>query len=173
MSSQNSARRDDEHFEAVYEQYFDLLVQVAAYKFRVPETDAEALAHDVLISYLRKGHDVIDLRPWLIGAICHASRHYWRRNGRIITGDASVELDRIDPASLRILDSLPDQLAAREALERLKPKYQEVLRMRFFDGCTIPEIARRLGVTAKYTQKLIQKSLRRAEELYNEKGHAR
>lgn len=170
MNSQTSPRLDDEQFEAVYEQYFDLLVQIAVFKFQVPETDAEALTHDVLISYLRKGNDVIDLRPWLIGAICYASRHYWRLNGRTVTAEASIELDRVDPASVRILDSLPDQLAARQALECLAPRCQDVLRMRYFEGCTIPEIARRLGVTPKYTQKFITKCLRRAERLYGEKG---
>ena len=173
MNPQTSPRLDDEQFEAVYEQYFDLLVQIAVFKFQVPETDAEALTHDVLISYLRKGNDVIDLRPWLIGAICYASRHYWRLNGRTVTAEASIELDRVDPASVRILDSLPDQLAARQALECLAPKCQDVLRMRYFEGCTIPEIARRLGVTPKYTQKFITKCLRRAERLYGEKGRAR
>jgi RNA polymerase sigma factor (sigma-70 family) len=170
MNPQTSPRLDDEQFEAVYEQYFDLLVQVAVFKFQVPETDAEALTHDVLISYLRKGNDVIDLRPWLIGAICYASRHYWRLNRRTVTAEADIQLDRVDPASVRILDSLPDQLAARQALECLAPKCQDVLRMRYFEGCTIPEIARRLGVTPKYTQKFITKCLRRAERLYGEKG---
>jgi RNA polymerase sigma factor (sigma-70 family) len=164
------ARFDDHHFEAIYGQYFDLLVQIAVYKFQVPETEAETLVHDVLISYLRKSAEVIDLRPWLIGAICHASRHYWRLNGRIIGADGDADLDRVDPASLRILDSLPDQLAAREALECLAPRCREVLRMRYFEGCTIVEVAERLGITPKYAQKLITKCLRRAERLYGEKG---
>jgi RNA polymerase sigma factor (sigma-70 family) len=170
MNPQTTARLDDEQFEAVYEQYFGLLVQVAVFKFRVPETDAEALTHDVLISYLGKGATVLELRSWLIGAICHASRHYWRKTQRTVATDMTLELDRVDPASLRILDSLPDQLAAREALECLSPRCQEVLRMRYFDGCTVPEIARHLGVTAKYTQKLITRCLRRAEKLYTQKG---
>ena len=42
--------------------------------------------------------------------------------------------------------------------------------MRYFDGCTIAEIAANLGVKTKYAQKLITKCLRRAERLYGEKG---
>lgn len=165
-----SERPDDGHFEAVYGEYFDLLVQIAAYKFQVPDTEAETLVHDVLMSYLRKSSAVIELRPWLIGAICHASRHYWRLNGRTVAAEDEVDLDRVDPASVRILDSLPDQLAAREALECLAPRCREILSMRYFDGCTIIEVAERLGVTPKYAQKLISKCLRRAERLYGEKG---
>jgi RNA polymerase sigma factor (sigma-70 family) len=164
---------DDQQFEAIYAQYFDLLVQIATFKFRVPDSEAEALAHDVLMSYLKKMKTVCDLRPWLIGAICYASRHYWRLNGRTVGEEPDIEFDRVDPASLRILDSLPDQLAAREALECLTPRCREVLRMRYFDGCTVAEVAAHFGVKPKSAQKLITKCLRRAERLYGEKGRGR
>lgn len=170
MAPLTSPRHDDERFEAIYLQYFPLLVQIATFKFKVPDSEAETLAHDVLYGYLRKSATVIDVRPWLIGAICYASRHYWRLNARTITDDAEIELDRADPSTLRILDSLPDQLAAREALECLAPRCQEVLAMRYFEGCTVAEVATRLGVKTKYAQKLITKCLRRAERLYGEKG---
>ena len=173
MTSLNTARVDEQHFEAVYEQYFPLLAQIAVFKFQVPDADAEALVHDVLISYLRKSEDIVELRRWLIGAICYASRHYWRLNGRTTGAEAEASADRVDPASLRILDSLPDQLAAREALECLGPRYREILHMRYFEGCTVAEVASRLGVKTKYAQKLITKCLRRAERLYNEKGQGR
>jgi len=122
----------------------------------------------VLMSYLRKSNDVIDLRPWLVGAICHASRHYWRLNSRTVPSE--MELERADPASMRILDSLPAQIAAREALECLNPRCREILHMRYFEGCTVIEVAERLGIKPKYAQKLIAKCLRRAETLYGEKG---
>lgn len=170
MTSAPSPRLDDRQFEAVYDEYFDLLAQISVHKFRVPDSEAETLVHDVLMSYLRKSKDVLDLRPWLIGAICHASRHYWRLNGRTVGVEAPIELDRADPASVRILDSLPDQLAAREALECLSPRWRAVLQMRYFEGCTVGEVAQRLGVKTKYAQKLITKCLRRAERLYTEKG---
>lgn len=173
MTSLTNARADDHDFEAVYGQYFDLLAQIAVFKFQVPDSEAETLVHDVLISYLRKSQDILELRSWLIGAICYASRHYWRLNGRTVGGDMENELDRADPASLRILDSLPDQIAAREALQCLAPRCREVLHMRYFEGCTVAEIATRLGVKTKYAQKLISKCLRRAERLYSQKGRAR
>jgi len=173
MNLLTSARVDDHSFEAVYGQYFPLLAQIAVFKFSVPDSEAETLVHDVLVSYLRKSQDIVELRPWLIGAICHASRHYWRLNGRTVGGEAELELDRVDPASLRILDSLPDQIAAREALECLAPRCREILHMRYFEGCTVAEVASRLGVKTKYAQKLISKCLRRAERLYSQKGLGR
>jgi len=164
------SRADDREFEAIYVAHFDFLVNVAMRKFRVPDSEAETLAHEVFLSYLKRGDEVRDVHSWLLGAICHASRYYWRQAGR---GGESVEIDLMfdheDPASSRIHDSLPDQLAAREALETLPPRYQEVLRLRFYDGCSINEIAERLGVKPKYAQKLVTKSLRRAEKNYSDK----
>src|SRR5215210_8087365 len=115
MTSLTSSHVDEQAFEAIYGQYFDLLAQIAVFKFQVPDSEAETLVHDVLIGYLRKSETIVQLRPWLSGAICYASRHYWRLNGRILDGDPNADLDRVDPASLHILDSLPNQLAARQA----------------------------------------------------------
>ena len=163
---------DDESFAAIYYAHFELLIAIAIRKFRVPEHDAATLVHEVFLTYLRKSDTILDLRNWLVGAICHASRYYWRQNGREYPVDCE-ELDRIDPASQRIVDILPDQLAAREALGCLSPRCQEILRMRYFDGCSVPEIAEHLGVSAKYAAKLVAKCLRRAEKMYGEKGKAR
>jgi RNA polymerase sigma factor (sigma-70 family) len=166
-----STLRDDRFFEEVYAEHFDFLVAVAVRKFRVPECEAEALAHEVFLTYLRRSGEVLNVHSWMLGAICHASRYYWRQNGRLIEPlDDEKAFERPDPATTRILDSLPDQLAAREALEGLKPRDQEILRMRYFEGCSIVEIGSRLGVKAKYAQKLLTKVLRRAERNYRRKG---
>lgn len=168
-----SERIDDRDFEALYAQYFDYLAQIAIYKFQVPESEAETLVHDVLISYLKKAGEIADLHRWLVGAICHASRHYWRLNGRTIGADAEIERNRADPASLRVMDTLPAQIAARQALACLGPRYRDILRMRYLEGCSVAEVATHLGVKTKYAQKLITRCLRRAYALYTGKGGVR
>ena len=159
---------DELDFARMYEDNLSLLVAIAMRKFQVPEPDAEGLAHEVFFSYLKRKNEIRDLHPWLIGAICHASRYFWRQNGRRTEQlDHSRAVLRPDPASAGILDSLPAQLAAGEILELLPPRYQEILRLRYYEGYSIQEIADYLGVTAKYTQKLVSKCLRRAELVYN------
>jgi RNA polymerase sigma-70 factor (ECF subfamily) len=159
---------DGPDFARMYEDNLSLLVAIAMRKFQVPEVDAEGLAHEVFFSYLKRKNEIRDLHPWLIGAICHASRYFWRQNGRQTEQlDHSWAMLRPDPASAAILDVLPAQLAAREILELLPPRYQEILRLRYYEGYSIREIADFLGVTAKYTQKLVTKCLRRAEQVYN------
>ncbi len=160
---------DGEHdFDRLYEDNLSLLIAIAVRKFQVPDVDAEALAHEVFYSYLKRKNEIRNLHAWLIGAICHACRYFWRQNGRRTEQlDPSMALLRPDPASSGILDRLPAQLAAREVLQSLPPRYQEILRLRYYEGYSIREIADHLGVTAKYTQKLVTKCLRRAEQTFH------
>jgi RNA polymerase sigma-70 factor (ECF subfamily) len=159
---------DDLEFGELYEGNLSLLVAIAVRKFQVPEVDAEALAHEVFLSYLKRKNEIRQLHPWLIGAICHASRYFWRQNGRRTDQlDQELAALRPDPETISIFDLLPSQLAVREALEALPTRYAQILRMRYYEGYTIREIADYLGVTAKYTQKLVGKCLRMAEQMYN------
>jgi RNA polymerase sigma factor (sigma-70 family) len=159
---------DDPHFREIYEGNLRLLVAIAVRKFQVPEVDAEALAHEVFLSYLKRKSEIRKLHPWLIGAICHACRYFWRQDGRRTDQlDQELAMLRPDPESIAIVDRLPSQLALREVLDALPPRYARVLRMRYYDGYTVREVADDLGVTAKYTQKLIARCLRMAEQIYN------
>jgi RNA polymerase sigma factor (sigma-70 family) len=159
---------DEEQFVQLYEKNVGGLVAVASRKFQVPADDAEALAHEVFLSYLKRKDDIRDLHKWLLGAICNASRYYWRQHGRNIGQlDTELAVERPDPASRNILEIMFSRIAAGEALAGLSPRYQHILRLRYFEGYSINEIAEHLGVTAKYTQKLVTKCLRRAEEVFN------
>ncbi|HXA15682.1 MAG TPA: sigma-70 family RNA polymerase sigma factor [Thermoanaerobaculia bacterium] len=159
---------DEEQFVQLYEKNIDVLIAVAIRKFQVPADDAEALAHEVFISYIKRKDDIRDLHKWLLGAICNASRYYWRQHGRNIEQlDTELAAERPDPASRDILEVMASRIAAGEALAGLSPRYQHILRLRYFEGYSINEIADHLGVTAKYTQKLVTKCLRRAEEVFN------
>lgn len=171
LSGTDLPSADDRDFEELYAEQFDFLVGVAVRKFRVPDSEAETLAHEVFLSYLKHKASIREVRRWMLGAICHASRYYWRQQGRLgDAGDPDEAIERADPDSMRILESLPDQLAARQALEGLSPRDQMILKLRYFEGCSIHEVAEKLGVKPKYAQKLVTKCLRRAETRYSARG---
>src|SRR5260221_93053 len=75
--SSDTAMRDESRFEALYTSQYDFLCNVAVRKFRVPDTEAGTLVHDVFLTYLKRSHTIHDEKRWLLGAICHASRYYW------------------------------------------------------------------------------------------------
>ncbi|SRR6266540_3279324 len=62
----------------IYTAHAPLLRHIAVAKFHVPRSDADALVHDVFAAFFGNAASVRNLRSYLIGAICNASRHYWR-----------------------------------------------------------------------------------------------
>jgi len=162
---------EDDEFVQVYEANFGLLVSIAVRKFQVPFGDAEGLAHEVFLSYLKRRKEIRELHKWLIGAICHASRHYWRKHDRNIEQlDDEASSIQVDPVSAHVVEWLTARIAAGEALAVLSPRHQRILRLRYYEGYSIPEIAEELGVTKKYAQKLVGKILRRAAEFFKASG---
>lgn len=164
-------KRDDGDFEQIYLKHYPFLVSIAVRKFGVPASEADTLVHEVFLSYLKRSGEVYDVHAWLLGGICHASRYYWRQNGR---GGEVVELEELyeheDPSSHDIRDDLPDALTMRAVLDSLPPRYRQILRLRYYDGCSIAEIAASLGVKPKYAQKLVSKCVKKAEKTYLAKG---
>ena len=146
------AARSDADFEQIYVKHFSFLVSIAVRKFGVPVTDAEMLVHEVFVEFIKRGHPVEDVHAWLLGAICHASRYYWREHGR--SGE-TVEIEE-----------LYEHATPGSENESLPPRYQVILRMRYYDGCSIAEIAEKLGVKPKYAQKLVSKCMKKAEKTY-------
>jgi len=162
-------RIDEKEFVQIYEANFGLLVSLAVRKFQVPFGDAEGLANDVFVSYLKHRNEIRELHGWLIGAICNASRHYWRKHNRDIDQlDDETSSIHVDPVSAHVVDWLTARIAAGEALAVLSARHQHILRLRYYEGYSIPEIAEELGTTAKYAQKLVMKILRRAAEFFKE-----
>jgi DNA-directed RNA polymerase specialized sigma24 family protein len=52
---------------AFYERHFGLLVGIAVGQFRVAESEAETLVHDVFLSLLLGMDRVVDRERWLVG----------------------------------------------------------------------------------------------------------
>ena len=162
-ASKRSAGLD---YGAIYEWAMPLMVGTAVSRFGVPEADAETLAHEIYLDFLVKGEGIDDQRGWFVGAIFNASRAYRRRVARLEELPPDFG-ERPDPHLARVLDMWPDQLAGREAFERTTAKCQLALRLRYFEGYTIPEIAAELGITKTYAAKLVSESLRQAHRRYS------
>jgi len=135
-------------------------------KFGVPPADADALVNEVFLSYLKRQREIVDVHAWLLGGICHVSRLYWRQHGRGETVDIEELFDREDPSSHDIRNDLPDALTARALLDSLPSRYQKILYLRYYEGCSIAEIAESLGVKPVYAAKLVSKCVKMVEKRY-------
>lgn len=116
-AAQTGAAAQDSALGAVYDEYLPLLRKIAMRKFGVPRADVDSLIHDVFTTYLVQQVRVRELHPYLVGAICNASREYWRKanRDRDFFADAAVGTVAVDDL---ILESVAQNLLVRSALSR-------------------------------------------------------
>ena len=151
--------------EALYLQHRTLLLWVGCRKFRVPDCDAENLIQEVFLSYLQTGTKIENIRAWLVAAMCNASRHYWRSQGR--TESLPDDIDaHSDPGSHGLADQFALKMTVRQALDYLQPRCRETLWLHYFEGRSAGDVARELETTNRYAEKLIHNCLKRVREIY-------
>ncbi|MGH9459318.1 MAG: RNA polymerase sigma factor [Thermoanaerobaculia bacterium] len=157
--------RTAEEIEDVYRLHFNLLRYLACQKFRIPDGDAENLIQEVFVAYLSTDGDIRNVRSWLVGAMCNASRNYWRGHGRTEGLPADLR-KRSDPLAPELDETVANRITIRETLSRLHQKCRDTLRLRYLEGCSAIEVAQQLETTNRYAEKLIAKCLKRAHQIY-------
>jgi len=150
----------------LYVRHRTLLLFVACRKFRIAEVDAENLIQDVFLSFLQTGTKVENVRAWLVAAMCNASRHYWRAQGRTEALPDDIG-ERSDPGSQTIADKMATTLTLQQALGYLHPKCRETVRLHYFEGRSAADVGRELDTTTRYAEKLIHNCLKRLREIYS------
>ena len=151
--------------EDAYRHHAALLREIAEFKFNIPPADAECIVNEVFTSYMLRGELVRSPRKWLIGAVCHASRAYWRVAAR--TSPLSPDADYIDPRANGLEKTIVDRVTMAAALEQLGPKCRETLRMYYAEGYSAAEIAVHLGTTSGYVMQLLHSCRKRVREAYD------
>lgn len=151
--------------EALYVKHRTLLLFIACRKFRVPECDAESLIQEVFLSFLQTDRKIENVRSWLVAAMCNASRHYQRSQGR--TESLPEDFDhRSDPSSVGLAETFARRMTVQQAMRYLQPRCRETLRLHYFEGRSSVEVARELETTTRYAEKLIHNCLKRVREIY-------
>ncbi|HEX7421037.1 MAG TPA: sigma-70 family RNA polymerase sigma factor [Thermoanaerobaculia bacterium] len=163
-AAQERASHADE-VEVLYTQYRTLLLSVACRKFRVPESDAESLLQEVFVSFLQTGARIENVRAWLVAAICNASRHYWRTQGRAEQLPEDF-VEQSDPGSHALPERFALEMTVRQALQYLQPRCRETLWLHYFEGRSASDVAHELETTTRYAEKLIHNCLKRVREIY-------
>jgi RNA polymerase sigma factor (sigma-70 family) len=146
--------------EALYIEHRSLLLYVACRKFRIPDTDAENLIQEVFLSFLQTGTKIENVRAWLVAAMCNASRHYWRGQGRTESLPDDFN-DHCDPGSHGLADQFAMKMTVRQAIEYLQPRCRETLWLHYFEGRSAGDVARELDTTNRYAEKLIHNAVTR------------
>lgn len=151
-------------FDDLYGTCEPLLRKIAIRKFGVPPRDAEDLVHDVFATYLANRANVFDPKAYLIGAICNASRQYWRKD------EASPFCDAPDECAAAPDEALTNgvirNLLVGATLRQLGERCRETLQRFYLRGETTLEIARSRDTTSNYICRLLNYCRNRARALY-------
>jgi RNA polymerase sigma factor (sigma-70 family) len=152
--------------EDAYKKHGDLLRHIAETKFNLPPEEAEGVVNEVFTAYLLRRDSVRNARQWLIGAVCHASRAYWRDAARTSPFPENVA-DYVDPSSPGLEGRIVDRVTMARALTEVGPKCRETLRMYYAEGYSAAEIASRLGTTSGYVMQLLHSCRKRVRKAYD------
>jgi len=152
--------------EDAYKKHCELLRHIAGTKFNIPPADADAIVSEVFTAYLLRRDTVRNARTWLIGAVCHASRAYWREAARTsqLPEDASELVDTNGPG---LEGQILDRVTMARALAQISYKCREALRMYYAEGYSAAEIATRLGTSSGYVMQLLHTGRKQVRMAYD------
>lgn len=153
-------------FDALYAAYRPLLRKIAIRKFGIPPDAVDDLVHDVFATYLANPSNVRDLHPYLIGAICNASRQYRRRDDASPFCSKSVEWAG-SPGD-ELVDGVVRNLIIGTTLSRLGVKCRETLQRFHLHGESAASIATSRNTSPNYICRLLNYCRNRARSIYLE-----
>lgn len=113
------------------------------------ETEAQDLVQETFLQALRSVHRFQGrsrLYTWLHAILLNLSRHYHRRQKRIIYDDERVHQEIADENSNQ-LDAGTAASALQTALQQLSSAHREIIVLRYYENLKIHEIAAHLGIS--------------------------
>ena len=149
-------------FEETYLEHAPLLRKIAIRRFGIARGDAETLVHDVFATYLTHAASVRATTPYLVGAICNASRQYLRR--------AHIETTLFcgeDPCAATPGDSLMEEvhrkLILSRVLARIGSRCRDLFHRYYMQGETSRQIADAFDTTPGTILVFLHQCRRRAK----------
>ncbi len=162
--SDQTGTSGDDAFEELYAEYGLLLRSIAMRKYGIPPDDAEALTHDTFVAYLQRHTKIHDLKPWLMGAVCNACKHYWRDRKREVPLPEDFE-ETIDPTANCSADSWAWKITVAALLARLGNQCRETLQRYYWADESKEKIAATLSLSPGYVLHLLSSCRQRIREM--------
>lgn len=133
-------------FEEIYLTYAPRLRKIAIAKFAIPRAEAETLVHDVFATYFMHARSVRAVEPYLIGAICNASRQ-WRRRSQAAEAVFCDQTPCMAAAGPPPADEIERKLLLSRMLARIGRRCRELLHRYYVGGESTQAIASALDST--------------------------
>lgn len=162
------------HVETIEELFMALESPLLVYAIRfVGQVErAEDIVQEAFMRLHAQFEDVREPKKWLYRTVHNLALNHLRDSGKIVSldlkGDAGATIDTTDP------QPLPDEQIARLegiglvrlSLETLDKRGRELVRLKFNEGLSYKEIARRTGLTVSHVGYLLHHAIKAiADEL--------
>lgn len=148
----------ESEFSAFFSAYWKDAFRLA-YSYLRSEADSENVVQESFLYYWQKDPKKKNPKAYLMGVVAHKALDELRH--RIRAGE--LPLDE-ECAGANEQGSDPDVERLYGALRKLKPKYSEVLRLRYFAGLTDQEIALAIGASVASAEKRIERAKKMLKE---------
>jgi len=152
-------------FEEAYLRYAPRLQKIAIRKFGIDPGDAEGLVQDVFATYLQHAADVERLEPYLIGAICNASRNHLRRSSTSNALFCGEQPCAATPDEA-LLDELERKTLLSQMLARVGGPCRDLLRRFYVNAEGTEALAGAFNITRPSVKVKLFKCRQRALEAY-------
>ncbi len=121
------------------------------------KVDVEDVLQDAAIAIMQ-GYEQAP-RKKTVWTAQSARRAAWRasRRDHVFFEDSSKKFDDSDP--LAALIQCEELEAMQSAFEQIEPQHAEVLKLRFYEGLTLAEIAEALGIGRNVAARRVRKAL--------------
>jgi RNA polymerase sigma factor (sigma-70 family) len=152
-------------FEEAYLRYAPRLHKIAMKRYGVGSTDAEVLVQDVFTTYFQHAADVEKLEPYLIGAICNASKNHLRRSTSskaLFCGEHPCPATPDD----ELLNEVERKRLLSQMLARVGGRCRDLLRRFYVNGEGTEALAADLQLTRGTVKVNLFKCRQRALEAY-------
>lgn len=159
----------ESQLETLYRVYFPFLRKIASRKFGVPISDADDLVQDVFASFLANASSVRDTHRYLIGAICNASRQYWKRTANAPAQERPEGFE-VATEGNDLVDDVVRNLTIGSALSRLGAKCRDTLERFYLHGESTASIATSRDTSPGYICRLLNYCRNRARSVVQEIG---
>ena len=162
----DDAAADASPFDEIYDTYAPLLRRIAVSRFGIATSDAADLVHDVFATYLINPKRVEELRAYLIGAICNASRSYLRKSNARNEVCSGVDICEI-AGDTSVHERVMREVLIGQILARLGRSCRDALHRFYILGESAAAIAERRNTTPGYIGRLLHFCRKRAFDAYH------
>ena len=152
-------------FEEAYLRYAPRLQRIAIRRFGIEAGDAEVLVQDVFTTYFQHARDVQCLEPYLIGAICNASRNYLRRGAATKALFCGEEPCAATPDGA-LVDEVERKALLAQMLDELGDPCRDLLKRFYVDGDGTEVLAGAFKIQRASVKVKLFKCRQRALEAY-------